>query len=387
MWQLKNAEVANSFDYQSFLNRAAKEKKLPAVLAYNRIDGPGSTLDLPQFQRSLFRLPKMPDGLYADPSMEWTRSLPRTIGMTIDIGTKIYAEPFERDFISVQSVEYATEATAHCGEVLPLKQNWLLKILDLFSLRGVRFVLHNLRPGVQSSGLGGSASATIGVCILANELTGRPFEPVQLIAMASVIEHEFGVSMTGTQEQSNVIYGGARDYIWFPWGIPGSAGSGYGSSIQTELVRAEDYDQLERRVAIFHTGLTRASKDVNAVWVAALGTADGRRLHAHKLDIAYHFREALRLGRWNEVSEAIKEYQEVRVSLCKAYMDGAHEIQGFARERNCVVFPLGAGGGGGVLVFGADPDALATLRHELSQVYREINFKIQPRGHEILNLD
>ena len=377
-------EVMSSI--RELLHIAAKRKSLPTVLAYNRIDGPGSSLDLSEFQQAFWSLPNMPDDLYADPMMEWTSALPRTVGITINTGTKIYAEPFHPELIAVQSIEYGTEVTAKSGEVLPIKKNWLLKILDLFGLRGVKLVLHNLRPGIQSSGLGGSASATTGVCILANELAGRPLSPAQLVSMASHIEHGFGVSITGTQEQSNVMFGGVCDYVWFPWGIPGRADSGYGASVRTELVPPARYDELEKRIAIFHSGISRASKDVNAVWMRALSQSAGYRLHKLKLDIAYRFREGLRLSQWNEIRETIREYQQVRTSLCPAYMDGAKEIQGFAHERECVVFPLGAGGGGGILVFGSDPDSVVTLRQELGEVYREIPIKIQQQGHEIFNL-
>lgn len=370
---------------QALLETAAKRKRLPTVLAYNRIDGPGSSLDLREFQQAFWSLPQIPEDLYADPTMEWTHNLPRTVGITINVGTKIYAEPFDPELIAVQSVEYGTEVIAKPSEVFPIKENWLLKILDLFGLTGVKFVLHNLRPGIQSSGLGGSASATIGVCILANELAGRPFSPIQLVSIASLIEQDFGVSITGTQEQSNVMFGGVCDYVWFPWGIPERDDTGYGTSVRTELVPPSNYEELEKRLAIFHSGITRSSTDVNSVWVSALSQPEGYRLHKLELDIAYRFREGLRLSQWNNIRESIKDYQEVRTSLCPAYMDGAKEIQGFAHERGCVVFPLGAGGGGGILVFGPDPQSLRVLRQELGEVYREIPFKIQACGHEILN--
>lgn len=371
---------------RKLLNIAAKQKSLPTVIVYNRIDGPGSSLDLREFQQTFWKLPQIPENLSADPAMEWTRNLPRTVGITINTGTKIYVEPFDPGWIAVKSIEYGIEAVAKSGEVLPIKENWLIKILDLFNLNGVKFVLHNLHPGIQSSGLGGSASATTGVCILANELAGRPFSPVQIVSIASLIEQDFGVSITGTQEQSNVVFGGVCDYAWFPWGIPGKDDTGYGTSLRTELVPPIRYEELEKRIAIFHSGIPRASTNVNSVWVNKLSQPEGYRLHKLKLDIAYQFREGLRLSQWNDVSESIKKYQEIRTSLCPAYMEGAREIQGFAHERECVIFPLGAGGGGGILVFGHDPDSLLILRQELGRVYREIPFKIQPCGHEILNL-
>jgi galactokinase/mevalonate kinase-like predicted kinase len=370
----------------TLLKIAAKQKKLPTVISYNRIDGPGSSLDIPIFQQALWSLPEMPNDLYVDPAMKWTHTLPRTVGITIDTGTKIYAEPFDPDLISVQSIEYGTEVVGKPGDVLPVKNNWLLKILDLFGLRGVKFILHNLRPGIQSSGLGGSASATTGVCILANELAGRPLSPIQLVSMASIIEQDFGVSITGTQEQSNVIFGGVYDYVWFPWGIPKKYNTGYGMSVRTELVHPKDYDQLEERFAIFHSGITRSSKDINVAWVDALSEPEGYRLSKRMLDIAYRYREGIRLSQWNRVAETIKEYQEIRACLCASYMDGAKEIQGFAHERGCVVFPLGAGGGGGILVFGPNPCSLDSLRQDLGEMYREIPFKIKPHGHKILNL-
>lgn len=370
----------------NILEKASKRQGLPGVVAYNRIDGPGSSLDLREFQQALWSLPPIPEDIQADPAMEWTRTLPRTIGITIDTGTKIEAHPFEPDKIGVRSIEYGTEVIAKPGEVLPIKENWLLKIVELFGLTGVMFVLHNLRPGIQSSGLGGSATATTGVCLLANELAGRPFSQSQLVPMASLIEQDFGVSITGTQEQSNVIFGGVTDYVWFPWGIPGRPKTGYGTSLRSELVQPEDYCEMEQRMVIFHSGLKRASTDVNSVWMDALSTSDGYRLHRMKPEIAYRFREGLRLRKWDEVLETIKEYQEVRTRLCLEYMEGATEIRGFAEDRGCAAFPLGAGGGGGVLVFGPEPDSLCKLREDLQDTYREISFKIKAKGHELFNL-
>jgi len=370
---------------QKILEVAEKQKKYPTVLVYNRIDGPGSSLDLREFQQAFWSLPQIPKDLHTDPEMKWTRTLPRTVGITINTGTKIYAEPFNPEMIAVQSIEYGTEVSAKQGEVTPIKENWLLKILDLFGLKGVKFVLHNLRAGIQSSGLGGSATATTGVCILANELAGRPFNSIQLVSIASRIEQDYGVSITGTQEQSNVVFGGVCDYAWFPWGIPNRDNTGYATSVRTELMQQSRFKELESRLAIFHSGITRASTDVNSVWVNALSKKEGYQLHKLKLDIAYRFREGLRLRNWQAVYQTIKEYQEIRTSLCPAYMEGAMEIKGFAHERDCVVFPLGAGGGGGMFVFGTEAKSLKALKYDIKDVYREIPFKIQSYGHKLLN--
>jgi len=365
------------------LKRAQKEGALPEVIAYNRIDGPGSSLDLSEFQQTFWRLPQIPQK--DDPERKWTRDLPRTVGITIDTGTRIEAHPFDPDLIGVKSVEYKTEVTAAPGEVVPVKENWLLKILEIFNLKGVKFVLKNLREGIQSSGLGGSSTAAIGVCILANELAGRPFNGIQLISLASRIEQGFGVSLTGTQEQSNVIFGGVMDYVWFPWGIPGNPGTGYGESLRYELIKPEEYHLLEERMAIFHSGHSRQSSEVNVIWRNALQTEEGYKLHSQKIRVAYEFSEGLRLHKWDKVIESIDKYRKIRVNLCEEYMGGSLDLLERSMACNCTAFPLGAGGGGAVFLFSPDPESMENLREDLKGIYREIPFKIRLNGHEIRN--
>lgn len=373
-----------SIQLHDSLKAAAKENALPKIVAYNRIDGPGSSLDLSEFQQTFWKLPPIKHD--DDPSKKWTRELPRTVGITIDTGTKIEAHPYDPDLIGVKSVEYETEVSATPGEVIPVKENWLLKIIEIFDIKGVMFVLNNLRKGTQSSGLGGSSTATIGVCILANELAGRPFSKVQLISMASRIEQGFGVSITGTQEQSNVIFGGVTDYVWFPWGKPGCSNTGYGESLRYELIQPEDYQLLEERTAIFHSGHPRLSSEVNLTWRNALLTKSGYNLHSKKMRVAYMFREGLRLQNWGRVFESIEEYRKIRTKLCDSYMESSVDILERAKNCKCTAFPLGAGGGGGVLLYSDDPVSLETLKDELRGVYTEIPYKIRSKGHTIDNI-
>lgn len=365
------------------LKEAEKRKALPQVVAYNRIDGPGSSLDLMEFQETFWRLPTIPED--DDPSTKWSMNLPRTIGITIDTGTRIVAHPFNPDLIGVKSVDYDTEVSGQPGKIVPVQENWLLKIMEIFNIKGVMFVLENLEEGIQSSGLGGSSTAAIGVCILANELAGRPFTGIQLISLASRIEEDLEVSITGTQEQSNVIFGGVTDYVWFPWGIPGKQGPSYGQSLRYELLPPEDYHLLEERMAIIHTGKPRQSSQVNLEWRKALLTGKGYNLHSKKLGVAYNFREALRLHKWDLIQESIEAYREIRTKLCAEYMDGSRDLLKRAHNFNSTAFPLGAGGGGGVLLYSPKPELLVKLRQDLEGVYREIPFKILSKGHAINN--
>jgi D-glycero-alpha-D-manno-heptose-7-phosphate kinase len=398
-------------DLRDPLAVAAAAGRSPVVRAFHRIDGPGSSLDLREFQQALWRLPSREsvglagDGVdsfqdvttaasvpnlrgagLADPAMPWSAGLARTTAMTIDTGTRIIAEPFDEGAIAVRSVEYDVEVTGRPGRIPATSANWLLKIVESFGISGVRFVLRNLVDGTHSSGLGGSATAATGTAVLANALAGGPLDATQLAGMASRMEQECGISLTGTQEQSNVVYGGVVDYLWCPWGIPGEVASGYGSSIRTTLLDEEQYGELEARMMIVHTGLQRASSDTNAAWIEALSDPDGLEVIDRKLAAAYAYREAIRELDWPAVTGAIRSFRAARTELCPDYMTGAHELHDWVEDGGGAVFPLGAGGGGGLLVWHDRPDGLSALRGRIGDAYREIPFRLRATGHELENL-
>jgi len=356
--------------------------KVPKITAFNRIDGPGSTLDLREFQEAFWRLPQGPVPTDEDELAAWSKDLPRTVGITIDIGSVVEAHPHKPGRIGIISRDYGYEQDMEAGHVPYRKDLWLLKILDTFRLAGVRFEIHNLIPGVTSSDLGGSATATMAVCLLANRLAKANFNAQQLVAMSSLYEQDMGISITGTQEQSNVVFGGVTDYIWCPWGLPGLEG-GYGTSIRQELLRQSDYPELARRLRIYHSGTRRASTDVNAIWRSRLSDLDGFDLHLTQLGIAFDFREGLRLRDWDRIRHSIGQYARTRTQLCRDYMTSeCWDIQGQCEHHDSESFPLGAGGGGTVLIFSPSPERLLELDEVLSSAYRPIKFNLKSHGHE-----
>jgi D-glycero-alpha-D-manno-heptose-7-phosphate kinase len=358
----------------------------PRVTAYNRLDGPGSSLDLREFQEAFWRVPPpdIPDG--DDDFARWSRGLPRTVGMTIDTGSVVEAHSFTEGRVALASYDFGYDYDFPAGHVPFHRDYWLLKVLDLFGLSGVKFELHNRVPGIKSSGLGGSATAATAVCILANALSGAGFAPEQLVAMASLLEQDLGISITGTQEQSNVLFGGVTDYIWFPWGVPGGRGA-YGTSIRRTLMEERDYPELAARLRIFHTGDERASADVNSVWRRKLAEPAGFEIHRRKLEIAFDYREGLRLRDWQRVAFAMADYRKARTELSADYMTSrSWDIQAQCDAVGAQSFPLGAGGGGAVMVFGPRPERLEELDHLLGKVYRRIDVRLLSRGHVIENV-
>jgi len=334
----------------------------------------------------------MPPSL-SEPDWSWSKGLPRTVGITIDSGTRATALPNSTGELSVQSMDFHFEVSAEPGNVLPVKENWLLKIMDVFGLSGIKIVLSNINPHTCSAGLGGSATATSAVCILANELAGRPFRNQHLVSLASRIEQHFGVSITGTQEQSNVLFGGIVDYVWMPWGLPENVelsghDSGFGTSLRRTLLPPARYRDLQDRICVFHTGKARASTDVNSVWVRSRFNRLGYDRLKCFPEIAYEYGESIRKMNWGATLKSIEEYRRVRTDLCSEYMAGALEIHEVAEVFGGTSFPLGAGGGGTAFVFAPDPNTIMATRNELvGRGYTEICVKIREHGHEILNCE
>ena len=84
---------------------------------------------------------------------------------------------------------------------------------------------------------------------------------------------------------------------------------------------------------------------------------------------------------------SIAEYRSVRVELCPDYMTSeCWDIQGQCENYDAESFPLGAGGGGAVLVCSPFPNRILELDKVLSPVYRRITFGLRSSGHEFENI-
>ena len=306
--------------------------------------------------------------------------------MTINTGCIVEAHPLEAGRIGVTSNDFGYQHIHVAGHVPHTPELWLLKIAEVFGLSGVRFEVSNLAAGIKSSGLGGSATAATAVALLANALSGTPFSGEQIVAIASLIEQDLGVSITGTQEQSNVVFGGVTDYIWYPWGVPGKGGS-FGTSVRQTLLGKVDYSELAARIRIYHTGTERDSTDVNTVWRKRLADTVGFETHRTNIRTAYQFREALRTKNWSSVADAIRAYREARTELCAEYMTSkCWDIQSQCERHRAESFPMGAGGGGAVLIYCAMPARLSSLDEILGKVFRNVSFEFRSSGHELRNI-
>ena len=93
-------------DLFPLLSELKESDRIPKVTAYNRIDGPGSSLDLREFQAAFWRLPETSEFEHEDRCFTWSNGLPRTVGITIDIGCTVEAHPLKSGRIGIVSHDY-----------------------------------------------------------------------------------------------------------------------------------------------------------------------------------------------------------------------------------------------------------------------------------------
>ncbi|MCX5748653.1 MAG: GHMP kinase [Candidatus Saganbacteria bacterium] len=368
---------------------AEKRGKLPSVTGFHRIDGPGSGLNMPLVQRTYFSFREVPGRLDRDPSWKWSKGLPRTVDFTINTGTKITAYPFKPGKLAIESMDYPDlrHVEGKTGQIPPVKRNWLLKIMETFGLNGVMMTIENTDERTMSGGLGGSATVSTSVAILAAHLAGIALSKAQTVSLASVYENDLGVSLTGTQEQWNVVRGGIADHVWFPFGRPG-LGTGYGDAVVRTLLQPAQYGDVRPHMALIHSGRMHASKAVNREWLRKIKTAAGYRDYAGLLPLAYDFAEAVRTRDWGKASELIEKYRAIRTTLCREYMSGSEWLYEIASRNKTVIFPLGAGGGGVCLNFGETPGAVESTVAEVRAIDpgRIIDFDLREKGHILENV-
>lgn len=387
-------------DARELLLAATRE---PTIKLFPRSDGPGSSHDLLPFAAMGHRFPvAKPD--FSDPAWGWSRDCLRTPGACLDgepivfracpaedpEATEYYAPDFHDRPLSVR------------GEVPGRAELFVNNILHQFGLKGVRVEADPMPAVYRGTGLGGSNLAHMAAMVFASALSGAGLNLGQIFVGATLLENffgvkeessghvSFGVSVTGGQESLTALQGGFYDNVHTPFY------RGPFSVVSRELLPAADYAEVRRHMLLVNVGVSRKdgvnSSLINNRWMAQWRTPEGTALHMRKTAIAYRAAEALRLKDWRDYAGAIREYREVRVKLCSAYVSGQDELQQHCQELEAEYFPLGAGTGT-CLVVSPHPDSIGEISSRILSTPDEetarsvIEFKVREEGAEFLHFE
>ncbi len=240
---------------------------------------------------------------------------------------------------------------SHWSELRHVSTNRLLaRILHFFHAEGLTLVTHSASP--VGAGLGGSSALNVAVCAALAQWSGATLTPEQLLDLAMNIECQVIDVPTGVQDYRPALYGGVSA---IELGVTG---------VRRSALRIDPV-AVGQRFVLAYTGESRNSGINN--WEIVKRHIDGDRdtfeLFERIRDTAVALRDALVRADWDEVGRQLALEWEHRRRLAPGVTTPAIDrlIAAACREGARAAKVCGAGGGGCVLFF-ADPDAVPRVR-------------------------
>lgn len=220
------------------------------------------------------------------------------------------------------------------------------------------------------SGMGSSSSFTVGLLHALYAAREEPVTPKRLAEEACRIEIEKLREPIGKQDQYIAAYGGLQSIRF-----------GQDGSVRVDPVtcRPETFGELDRRLLIFFTGITRNARDVLSK--QRDNTHDNLPALAKLSGLARRMREVLTGGDGLiEFGRLLDQAWEVKKSLepsiTNSTIDGIYER---GLRAGALGGKLLGAGGGGFLMFYCEPPFQQQLRAALADL-TEVPFSLEPEG-------
>lgn len=224
------------------------------------------------------------------------------------------------------------------------------------------------------SGMGSSSSFTVGLLHALHAHESHVISPARLAEEACQIEIDILREPIGKQDQYIAAYGGLQFIQFFPDGRV---------TVDPVMCSSETRRELNRRLLLFYTGLTRSAADV--LHRQKENTPDRRPALRQLCRIAFQMRDILTAGKnLNEFGKLLDEAWHVKKSL--ETLITSTEIDSYY-ERGLRAGALGGkllgAGSGGFLLFFCEPHLQDRLRHALSEL-QVVPFALEQEGSKVI---
>ena len=226
------------------------------------------------------------------------------------------------------------------------------------------------------SGIGSSSSFTVGLLHALYAMQGKVVTPERLARDACCIELDKLQEPIGKQDQYIAAYGGLQLIRFNPDGTV---------FIDPVVCHPETRLELNRRLRMFFTGMTRSARDVLS---KQRDRADLNLDALEKLTaLASELCRVLTLGNdLNHFGHLLHEAWEVKKNLAESIsnprIDALYER---ARNAGALGGKLLGAGAGGFLLFYCEPHRQPRLREELADLL-EVPFALDPQGTKIVHI-
>ena len=234
------------------------------------------------------------------------------------------------------------------------KHRLVLQLLEFFRPDPVTVITRSGSP--LGAGIAGSSALNVALCGALTRHANQTYTPEALITIALNLEARVIGVPTGVQDYRPAMYGGIAAVEMGPAGV-------------TRQPLDVPLADLKSRIVLAYTGQSRDSGINN--WDVTKRHIDGDRVVIELFDeiagVARTMRHALEAGDWTAVGEQIRREWDLRKRLAPGVTTPAIEqLVVRARDAGARAAKVCGAGGGGCVLFFAEPDDVPTVRRAIA---------------------
>lgn len=269
-----------------------------------------------------------------------------------------------------------TEIVDSIGE---LKHGLIREVLRLVGLDGGIEITSIADIPSQGTGLGSSSTYTVGLLKAMYAYKGQHVGAERLAREACQIEIEICGKPIGKQDQYIAAYGGLQHIQFNP---------DESVFVDPVICAPETKRELQKRLLLFYTGLTRSADDILAEQTRNTENDENRREALRTMvKLAQELQEALAandLGSFGKIlHQGWLEKKKMASRISNSKIDEWYER---ARQHGAIGGKITGAGGGGFLLLYAPPERHGEIIEALPQL-RPMSFGFEPQGSRIIYVE
>lgn len=228
----------------------------------------------------------------------------------------------------------------------------------------------------KGTGLGSSSSFTVGLLHVLHAYAERYASAEQLARESCIIEIESCAEPIGKQDQYAAAFGGLN-FIQFN---PDDS-----VSVEPIICNRKTLEQIQERMLVFYTGVTRSASSILKHQQAALMEESQKQTTMQKMvSLAHQLRGELQQNRVDSFGEIIHEGWCLKRNLVGGISsDIIDEWYSKARKAGAIGGKLLGAGAGGFFLFYAPPERHESIARALGKL-RRMDFRFEMQGSRII---
>jgi D-glycero-alpha-D-manno-heptose-7-phosphate kinase len=275
-----------------------------------------------------------------------------------------------------ESLRVSYSRTEEVERASDLKHPIVRESMNLLGIEGGIEITSVADIPSKGTGLGSSSSFAVGLLHALQATMGRYVSPELLAKQACSIEIEKCNEPIGKQDQYAAAYGG-MNFIRFQ--RDGSV------NIEPIVIPSGGREQIENKMLLFYTGLTRSASEILSIQSKALESKIKSEEAMHRMvGYAEELRDELWKGNFDSLGKILHENWLLKKSLASGITN--EQINSWydsALAAGALGGKLLGAGGGGFLLFYAPSEMHEAIAASLPTL-RRIPFCLEPRGSRII---